>query len=1159
MYLRLKILVCTLLALPFVSVSQLQVTPGIPAATLATSAFGNGITVQGLPEINCNAAQYGAFTNGLTTSLGFNSGLIMSTGNASAAPNPQTSNASTGLGVNFNDPQLTAISAGATNDACIITITIVPQCNTLALRFVFGSEEYPEFVGGSFNDVFGFFVSGENPSGPAYNNYNVAQLPNGTPVSINSVNANSNSAYYVNNAGNSMITYDGLTTVLLPVLNVVPCQPYVFKLAIADAGDSSYDSAIFIDFISCATSVAAVSPVIVPATCSDANGSISLGIEGGTGPFEIAWQNYPDSTGLSLHNIPSGQYTLNVLDLGVPCATVSTFTYTVPDGSTAPATNITVNDASICQGQEITVTGTGAETYDWITNNGSFSGTSFNMIAEEDQWIYVNGTNICGELEDSLFINVTPTPTLNPEVSIDTLCAGQSFQLIANSNMFGTVQWTGPLGFSSNQTNPTINNASANASGTYNANLIVNGCASGIQSVSVLVYPTPMAFGSVLPLVCEGGNIQMGAQPTGESYLWTGPNGFSSTEQVVILNNATPEQSGVYTLQTFLGQCPSAPSSYNVLVTNAPEISMPETYVVCDGQPLFIIPSLIAGATYQWTGPNGFTATSGELFFPSVGPNELGQYSLVATVANCPSSASSTTVVSLPFPAAVPTISDNEVCLGEQVIFGVNSWTGATYEWTGPNGFFSNEQNPSIVTANESNEGQYTVVINANGCISNPQTVSLIVNPIPSVNAFASNALCQGEDIFMFSDAFGNVSYQWTGPAGFSSTLPEPVITGALTSNAGDYTLVITENGCSSSPSSATVVVYPSPIVNVSHNGPLCEGENLVLSTASNATSFTWTGPQGFSSTNPNPVINAVTLAQSGTYTVVGMLNNCFSDPITANIIVNQNPTVSISGNSPICFGELVILTCDGLTNAQWVTPEGAANGLSLSSTPSTNFTYTVQGTDANGCEGDAQWDVVVIHPYLVIDSLSINAFGNTDSTEGYAPFDLTVHVTTNVESYVWYTGDSTIVLAGNTIDFFNNYTFFDEGYYTSYFIGELQGCPVMDSLLVETFGVAMLGCDLPVGECDGGEIPNIVTQDGDLKNEVFWIPNLFLQSLDVHIFNRWGNEVGSITQPAQYFDDRRGHWNPREVENGIYYYTAVGKGFDGQIIKRNGSFHVMK
>jgi hypothetical protein len=531
----------------------------------------------------------------------------------------------------------------------------------------------------------------------------------------------------------------------------------------------------------------------------------------------------------------------------------------------------------------------------------------------------------------------------------------------------------------------------------------------------------------------------------------------------------------------------------------------------------------------------------------------------VATVANCPSSATSTTVISLPFPVALPTISDSEVCLGDQVVFNANSWTGANYEWTGPNGFVSNEQSPIILNASEGNEGQYTLIVNANGCVSNPQSVSLVVYPIPSVNAFASNVLCQGEDIFMFSNAIGNVTYQWTGPAGFSSNLPEPIIIGALTSNGGDYSLVITENGCSSAPSSASVLVYPSPLINVSHNGPLCEGENLVLSTSSNATNFAWTGPQGFNSTNPNPVINSITVAQAGTYTVVGMLNNCFSNPVSANIIVNENPTVSITGDSPICFGESISLNCIGLTNAQWSTPEGATSGITISSTPPSNFTYNVQGSDGNGCEGSAQWDVEVIQPYLTVDSLSINAFGNTDSTEGYAPFDLTVHIATNVESYEWITGDSTITLPGNTIDFFNSYSYFDEGYYTSYFIGELQGCIVMDSLMIETFGVAMLGCDLPVGECDGGDIPNIVTQDGDLKNEVFWIPNLFLESLEVHIFNRWGNEVGSINQPAQFFDDRRGHWNPSEVDNGVYFYTAVGKGFDGQIIKRNGSFQVLK
>ncbi len=331
--------------------SQLIVTPGVPAANLAGSAFGNGITVSGIPEINCNSAQYGSFTNGLTTVLGFNSGLVMSTGSAAAAAGPSGQNASTSYGISYTDPELTVISPGATRDACIITINIVPQCNTLALRFVFGSEEYPEFVGGNFNDVFGFFVSGPTPGGGSYTNMNVAQLPNGTPVSINNVNDTSNPEFYVNNSNNGYIKYDGLTTVLLPVIDVIPCEVYTFKLAIADAGDFIYDSAIFIDFISCSNSVAATNPVITPATCNDSSGSIELEITNGIGPFVVNWEEFPDSTSTSLHNVPPGVYTFQVLDQGIPCATTSVFDFEVPTNGSMPTTNIATSDSVICIGQ----------------------------------------------------------------------------------------------------------------------------------------------------------------------------------------------------------------------------------------------------------------------------------------------------------------------------------------------------------------------------------------------------------------------------------------------------------------------------------------------------------------------------------------------------------------------------------------------------------------------------------------------------------------------------------------------------------------------------------------------------------------------------------------------------------------------------------------
>jgi hypothetical protein len=112
-----------------------------------------------------------------------------------------------------------------------------PGCAGFNVSFVFGSEEYPEFVSGSFNDGFGIFISGPNPAGGNYNNYNIARLPNGQLVSIDNVNANTNAQYYnTNNTG--VIQYDGYTDGLTAQLSVIPCSTYHVKIIIADARDS---------------------------------------------------------------------------------------------------------------------------------------------------------------------------------------------------------------------------------------------------------------------------------------------------------------------------------------------------------------------------------------------------------------------------------------------------------------------------------------------------------------------------------------------------------------------------------------------------------------------------------------------------------------------------------------------------------------------------------------------------------------------------------------------------------------------------------------------------------------------------------------------------------------------------------------------------------
>ena len=134
----------------------------------------------------------------------------------------------------------------------------IPDADTVKFRYVFGSDEYPEFVCSSYNDVFGFFISGPRPGGGNYLQKNIALVPSTTlPVAINTVNpgvsAGGNctslaySAYYVDNDSGLTIQYDGFTKVFTALAPVICNNKYHIKLAIADVGDEAYDSGVFLE------------------------------------------------------------------------------------------------------------------------------------------------------------------------------------------------------------------------------------------------------------------------------------------------------------------------------------------------------------------------------------------------------------------------------------------------------------------------------------------------------------------------------------------------------------------------------------------------------------------------------------------------------------------------------------------------------------------------------------------------------------------------------------------------------------------------------------------------------------------------------------------------------------------------------------------------
>ena len=201
-------------------------------------------------------------------------GMIMATGSCSNVIGPNDSGSSTTGGGNLqvNDPDLDQLSTFNTNDAAVLEFDFIPTGDSINFNYSFGSDEYNEYVCGSVNDAFGFFLSGPGINGAYSNNaINLAVIPNtnGTPVTINSVNngnvgsagsANNcaqvdpnwmnNTAYYVDNENNgdaNATQLDGFTVVLVAEAAVQCGQTYHIKIAIADAGDTAFDSAVFIE------------------------------------------------------------------------------------------------------------------------------------------------------------------------------------------------------------------------------------------------------------------------------------------------------------------------------------------------------------------------------------------------------------------------------------------------------------------------------------------------------------------------------------------------------------------------------------------------------------------------------------------------------------------------------------------------------------------------------------------------------------------------------------------------------------------------------------------------------------------------------------------------------------------------------------------------
>lgn len=280
-------------ALAQFEVSDAQAPPFDAERLIRDVLLGDGVEVLSV-RYDGKPSAIGYFKGGAGP-VGLDEGIVLTTGRVASsgagsgidATSAEFAQLKNGSGVYDVDLDTIAppISAGGGSvvrdtiyDVARYTITFVPKGDKLRFRYVFASEEYPEFVCSKFNDIFGFFISGPGFSGPYENGgVNIALVPGTSdPVRINSINPGvsgssdktddvyctapegslANAAYYRDNVGTGQQpVFDGMTTVLTAEADVQPCETYTIKLAIGDVSDGSYDSGVFFEAKSFSTQI----------------------------------------------------------------------------------------------------------------------------------------------------------------------------------------------------------------------------------------------------------------------------------------------------------------------------------------------------------------------------------------------------------------------------------------------------------------------------------------------------------------------------------------------------------------------------------------------------------------------------------------------------------------------------------------------------------------------------------------------------------------------------------------------------------------------------------------------------------------------------------------------------------------------------------------
>lgn len=635
----------------------------------------------------------------------------------------------------------------------------------------------------------------------------------------------------------------------------------------------------------------------------------------------------------------------------------------------------------------------------------------------------------------------------------------------------------------------------------------------------------------------NNGSITLAPEGNGPfTYMWT-PNLSSN-------NTASSLSSGTYLVTVNNGSC-NKDTSIVILPSIGVAASITEIPISCvsnTGSATVELSGGIAPYSILWSNGSAIDSIS-----------TIPGTTYICTVTDSSGCVSSDTIT--PITPIVPiTIAsyNNPLCEGNvlNLTASNSNVSGVSFTWTGPNNYSSTQQNSTTNNIDSTFSGDYIVTVSINDCFST-DTIHVDVNPLPVISISTNSSICEGDSLLFTSTcSISNSTYNWSGPNGFSSTNSTPYISNATLLANGQYTLLVTSTGCSSTQSTAATI-NAIPTVNLNSNSPVCLGQDLTLFAINQNNLpnivYQWNGPNYFSSTIQNPIYSNATLTQSGKYYLNTSIDQCtFTDSL--DVLIVSAPTANFTADTlrgciplTVQFTDLSDPICDSVF---W----NFGDGSNSNQGNTTSHTYIGDGdfsvqliTGTNGCyDTISMTNLIHVSPYAEASFLV-----DQPTAEVYDPSFVFTNTSTNANSYSWGFGDSSVDYSLHTS---HEYTPIPGFYNVTLIATNPENCSDTSTLTIQILEPLIF------------YIPNTFTPDGDLHNQTFqpiFTSGFDSDSYKIYIFNRWGDIIFESTNTNEGWN---GMHKNEIVQNGVYTWKINFKdGNNDKSYQYNGHVNLIR